>query len=117
MAIVQETYTLNGRQYVRTYSDAGRYVVGGEPNSEYSEANDPAELGRTYTEGSIMPDEKQPAPSYPAWDIWNGRHITRSELCSVDGRLFSALQDHDAAWNKRPLTGALWTEYWEEVSQ
>ena len=57
MAIVQETYTLNGRQFVRTYSDAGRYVVGGEPYGEYSEANDPAEFGRTYTEGEVMSDE------------------------------------------------------------
>jgi hypothetical protein len=51
MAIVQETYEMNGRQFVRTWSDAGRYVVGGVPQRQYAEANDPAELGRVYTEG------------------------------------------------------------------
>lgn len=55
MAIVTKTFELNGRQFVRTYSDAGRYVVGGMPNGEYSEAIDPAELGRIYTEGEPMP--------------------------------------------------------------
>ena len=54
MAIVQETYTLNEHQYVRTYSDAGRYVVGGEPYGEYDEANDPIEFNRVYTEGREM---------------------------------------------------------------
>ena len=52
--IVQETYELNGRQLVRTCSDAGRYVVGGEPYGAYAEANDPAELGRAYIEGEMM---------------------------------------------------------------
>ena len=56
MAIVQETYELNGRQFVRTYSDAGRYVVGGMPEGAYSEANDPAEFGRTYVEGDVIED-------------------------------------------------------------
>lgn len=113
--IKTENLTINGKEFIRTYSDAKRLIVGGSPEGVYEEAIDPAELGRAYTEGDIMPDEEQPAPTYPAWDIWNGRHITAGECCSVEGRLFSALQDHEAAWNKRPLTGALWTEYWEEV--
>lgn len=54
--IVQETYELNGRQFVRTYSDANRYVV--RDGVEYGEANDPAEFGRTYTEGNLMTDEE-----------------------------------------------------------
>lgn len=54
MAIVTETYEMNGRQFVRTYSDAGRYIVGGVPEGQYTEANDPAELGRVYTEGEPM---------------------------------------------------------------
>lgn len=57
MSIIQETYTLNGRQFIRTYSDAGRYVVGGSPEGEYTEANDPAEFNRTYIEGDPMPPE------------------------------------------------------------
>lgn len=52
-----ETLTIGGKQFVRTYSDAHRYVVGGVPEGEYAEAIDPAELGRTYTEGDIIPDE------------------------------------------------------------
>lgn len=73
MAIVTETYELNGRQFVRTYSDAGRYVVGGEPHGEYSEANDPAEFGRTYTEGDVMPvDESDIADKAAAFDILMG---------------------------------------------
>lgn len=57
MAIVQERFEINGRQFIRTYSDAGRYVVGGNPEGAYSVAEDPAELNRTYVEGDIMEDE------------------------------------------------------------
>ena len=56
MAIVQETFEMNGRTYVKTFSNAGRYVVGGMPYGEYSEAIDLAEQGRTYVEGELMPD-------------------------------------------------------------
>ena len=52
MAIITETYILNGRQFTKTYSDANRYVV--RDGISYSEANDPSEFGRTYTEGDIM---------------------------------------------------------------
>lgn len=55
--IIQEHFDVNGRDFIRTYSDAGRYVVGGEPYGEYSEACDPEELGRTYIEGDLMPSE------------------------------------------------------------
>lgn len=51
------TLTISGKQFIRTYSDEHRYVVGGSPEGEYAEACDPAELGRTYTEGDIMPDD------------------------------------------------------------
>ena len=59
--IVTENITIDGRQFVRTYSDAWRYVVGGEPYGEYAEAIDPAELGRTYTEGNLMPVDEADA--------------------------------------------------------
>ena len=59
--IVQEHFDVNGHDFVRTYSDAGRYVVGGEPYGEYSEACDPAEFGRTYTEGELMPQDETDA--------------------------------------------------------
>ena len=51
--IVQEHFDVNGRDFIRTYSDANRFVV--RDGVEYSEACDPAELGRTYTEGDVMP--------------------------------------------------------------
>ena len=56
--IVQETYELNGRQFVRAWSDGGRYVVGGSPEGEYVEANDPAEANRVYTEGGLIPADE-----------------------------------------------------------
>ena len=52
--IIQEHFNVNGRDFIRTFSNAGRYVVGGEPYGEYSEACDPAEFGRTYTEGDLI---------------------------------------------------------------
>lgn len=52
MAIRTETYILNNREFTRTWSDANRYVV--RDGISYSEANDPSEFGRTYTEGDIM---------------------------------------------------------------
>lgn len=57
MAIRTETYELNGRQFTRTWSDDDRYIIGGEPYGQYSEANDPSEFGRVYTEGELMPPE------------------------------------------------------------
>lgn len=55
MAIKQEHFEINGHDFVRTVSDSGRYVVRDGVN--YEEANDPAELGRTYTEGDLIPEE------------------------------------------------------------
>ena len=53
MAIQTETYELNGRSFIRTYSDRGMLIHGGMPEGDYSEANDPAEFNRTYTETDI----------------------------------------------------------------
>lgn len=70
--IVTETFEINGRQFVRTYSDSGRYVV--RNGVEYSEACDPASFGRTYTEGNLMPvDEGALADKAAAYDILTGR--------------------------------------------
>lgn len=55
--ICQEHFDVNGRDFIRTYSDAGRYVV--RDGESYSEACDPAEFGRTYNEGDQMPDEER----------------------------------------------------------
>ncbi len=51
--IVQEHFDVNGRDFIRTTSDSGRFVV--RDGVEYSEACDPAEFGRVYTEGELMP--------------------------------------------------------------
>lgn len=51
--IKTETLTINDKQYVRTYSDAGMMIYGGVPEGDYDEAVDPAELGRTYVETDI----------------------------------------------------------------
>lgn len=53
MAIIQEHFTVGERDFIRTYSDAGFYIHGGSPEGDYSEACDPTELNRTYTETNI----------------------------------------------------------------
>ena len=49
-----EAMTIGTTAFIRTYSDAGRYVV--RDGISYEEAIDPAELGRTYTEGDLIED-------------------------------------------------------------
>ena len=56
--IIQERFTINGREFIRTYSDSGRYVV--REGVSYGEANDPAEFNRQYSEGELLPPEEQP---------------------------------------------------------
>lgn len=48
--IETETITMNGRTFVRTYSDANRMIKQDGTWAVYSEAYDPADSGRTYTE-------------------------------------------------------------------
>ena len=55
MAIVQTRHVIGGRDFIRTVSDAGRYVVRGGIN--YEEAYDPVEFERHYTEGDYIPPE------------------------------------------------------------
>lgn len=57
--IKTETITINDKQYVRTYSDAGMMIHGGVPEGDYDEAIDPAELGRTYVETDIPIEEDE----------------------------------------------------------
>lgn len=59
MAIKTETYILNGREFTRTWSDANRYVV--RDGVSYSEAHDPSEFNRTYTEGDIIEESDSEA--------------------------------------------------------
>ena len=50
--IQTEQLTINNTSFIRTYSDANRYVV--RDNIAYEEAVDPAEFNRIYTEGDII---------------------------------------------------------------
>lgn len=57
--IKTELYYINDRQFTRTWSDEGRYVV--RDGISYEEACDPTEFGRTYTEGELIPVEEETA--------------------------------------------------------
>ena len=48
--IKTETITMNGRTFVRTYSDANLMIRQDSTSNIYSEAVDPVGSGRTYTE-------------------------------------------------------------------
>jgi hypothetical protein len=54
--IIKENLTINGRDFVKTYSDKGMMVE--RDGVRYSEAIDPAEFGRGYTE-TDEPIEKE----------------------------------------------------------
>ena len=56
--IKTEILTINNKQFTYTYSDEHRYVV--RDGIEYEEAYDPAEFGRVYTEGDLIPQEDEP---------------------------------------------------------
>ena len=71
--VIQEHVEINGRDFIYSYSDARRYIVGGEPYGKYEEAYDPAEYGRTYTEGELIPtDDAALADKAEAYDILMG---------------------------------------------
>lgn len=71
MAVVVETFYIGEREFTRTYSNANRYVV--RDGVSYSEACDPAEFGRTYTEGELLPvDDSDLADKAEAYDILTG---------------------------------------------
>lgn len=57
--IVVEQFYVGDRLFNKTYSDAGRAVV--RDGVSYSEACDPAEYGRTYTEGDPLPGDDSEA--------------------------------------------------------
>ena len=48
--IKTETITINGRTFVRTYSDANRMIQQDGTGAVYAEAYDPVDSGRTYSE-------------------------------------------------------------------
>ena len=71
MAIVVEQFYIGERLFNKTYSDAGRAVV--RDGVSYSEACDPTEFGRTYTEGELLPvDDSDIVDKAEAFDILTG---------------------------------------------
>lgn len=70
MAIIVETLTIGDKQFTHTYSDSNRYVV--RDGISYGEAYDPAEFGRTYTEGALMTDEEIESNTVEILDILTG---------------------------------------------
>lgn len=71
MAIIQEHFIVGERDFIRTYSDAGFMIHGGMPEADYTEAVDPADLGRTYTETDI-PIEQDEAEAEEIVNILTG---------------------------------------------
>lgn len=74
MAIIQEHFTINDRDFIRTYSDQNVMIHGGSPEGDYAEATDPADLGRTYTETDIPieGETSEQADKAEAYDILMG---------------------------------------------
>ena len=74
--IIAEQITINDRQFTKTYSDSGFMVE--RDGVQYSEAIDPSEFGRTYTEtdipieGEPISDTEQKAA---AFDYLTGRSV------------------------------------------
>lgn len=54
--IITEKVTIRNRDFIRTYSDENRFVV--RDGVSYSEAIDPLDSGRVYTEGEVMPNDE-----------------------------------------------------------
>ena len=52
--IVQTTITIDGNEFLYTYSDDDRYVVNGD-GVAYESAIDPRDSGRTYTVLYVQP--------------------------------------------------------------
>lgn len=55
MMIITENFYIDNKEFIRTYSNAGRYVV--REGIFYEDACDPAEFNRIYTEGDLIPKE------------------------------------------------------------
>ena len=51
--IKSEIITINNYQFIRTYSDSNFMIHGGFPETDYTEAIDPIDFGRTYIETDI----------------------------------------------------------------
>ena len=56
--IITKPMNINGKSFIRTYSSSGYMVE--RDGERYSEAIDPAELGRTYTETDELIEVDEP---------------------------------------------------------
>ena len=74
--IITENVTIDGRQFVKNYSDAGMYIRQEQTGTVYSEAIDVENLAFTYTETDIPiedPDEAtETEQKAAAWDELTG---------------------------------------------
>lgn len=71
--IKSETVTINGRTFIRTYSDSGYMIKQDGTDAVYSEAVDPANSGRTYTEtDEIIEGETDTEDYKTAFEILTG---------------------------------------------
>ena len=68
--IIVERLIIDGREFTRTYSNDNRYVV--RDGISYDEAVDPAEYGRTYTEGEKKEESEEEATAQEILDILLG---------------------------------------------
>lgn len=65
--IITEQLTINNKQFTKTYSDAGFMIE--RDGVQYSEAIDPSEFGRTYTETDIpVETDSNPEPDLTVSD-------------------------------------------------
>lgn len=54
--IKTETVTIKGKNFVHSYSDSGMQIIQSGTGIYYSEAYDPTDSGRTYTESTTPID-------------------------------------------------------------
>ena len=79
--IKTEAVTMNNRTFVRTYSDANLMIQQDGTGAVYSEAYDPADSGRTYTETEEeIPTEADSADYKTAFEIITGEIDTETTL-------------------------------------
>lgn len=72
--IKTEQLTINNKQFTKSYSDSGYMIE--RDGVQYSEAIDPTELGRTYTETDIpIEGESEAEQKAAAFDYLTGRSV------------------------------------------
>ena len=59
--IIQEQIEINEKLFIKSYSDRGMLIHGGSPEADYSEAIDPVDANRTYTETDIPIEDESEA--------------------------------------------------------